>query len=101
MFMSSISHSSFISIPPGSIMTSVESSHQFICVPFSLSSPRWYYNDTSLPSNSTSKADSFINVYETGNYTCSVNNSNYTLTLATGLYITAYISYYAISNFVF
>ena len=76
----------FIMLPHESIMTSVLSSHQFICVSASSESPQWYYNDALLSSNSTSKTSSFTNLNKTGNYTCTVNtSSDYTVTLAAGL----------------
>ena len=87
--MSLLAHSGaeFINLLPGSITTSVTSSHQFICVTVLSVSPQWYYKYTLLPSSNMSKADSFIDLYETGNYTCSINNrSNYTITLTAGLY---------------
>ena len=86
--MSSLTHSGvqFIMLTAGSIMTLVTSSHQFTCVTTLSESPQWYYNDTLLPTNSTSKTSSFTNLSETGNYTCAINADNhYTVTLTTGL----------------
>ena len=76
----------YATLSHGSIMTSVASSDQFICVTTLSESPHWYYNDSLVPSENTSNANSFINLYETGNYTCSVNTiNNYTVTLTAGL----------------
>ena len=74
-------------LPPDSIMTSVLSSHQFICVSTSSETPQWYYKETILPTNTTGNtSSSFTNLHKTGNYTCSVNTiGNYSVTLATGL----------------
>lgn len=81
-------------LPPGSIMTSVTSLQQFICVTTLSESPYWYYNGAMLSSKSTSKANSCINLYKTGNYTCSINSSNnYTVTLTAGLLYKSIVYY--------
>ena len=81
----------FITLPPGSILTSVTPSQQFICVTALPGSPQWYYNGALLPanmSNTTNKTSSFTNLHATGNYTCNVNTSkNHTVTLTAGLFI--------------
>ena len=79
---------------PGSIMTSVTSSQQFICVTTLSEPPYWYYSGTMLSSKSTSNANSCINLYKTGNYTCSINSSNnYTVTLTAGLLYKSIVHY--------
>lgn len=88
VFMLALAHERvhFIILPCGSITTSVIASHKFICVTSLSDSPHWYYNNTLLPGNRTNKINSFMNFYNTGNYTCSVNkNDNYTVTLTSGL----------------
>ena len=76
----------FATLSHGSIMTSVMSSDQFICVTTLSESPHWHYNDSLVLSENKSNTSSFINLNKTGNYTCSVNtNNNYTVTLTAGL----------------
>lgn len=78
-------HDQFIILPPGSIMTFVRL-QQFVCVTTLTASPHWYYDGTLLPSYSISQSDSFISLFKTGNYSCSIGeSSNYTVTLTKGL----------------
>ena len=84
----------FIKLPPGSILTSVTPSQQFICVTTLPRFPQWYYNDSLLPanmSNTTNTTNSFTNLNATGNYTCAIDKSdNYTVTLTAGLLYNTY-----------